>query len=112
MAACDKHLRCSFWHSCTDAPFQATAATPLYIKNATVLPVNIPDDPVANIGVGAPTTGQSKATTATRPIPAKTLSAPSTGAATGTLDTPKKPPVAFKPKPPVMGVKKPVVKKM
>ncbi|CDJ53732.1 hypothetical protein, conserved [Eimeria brunetti] len=97
----------------SDAPFQATAATPLYIKSASVLPLNVPDDPTANLGVGVSVTNESKAAT---PSPAKTAAAPPVaGAASksagGTAESPKKPPTPFKPKPSAMGFKKPVFKK-
>ncbi|CDI86268.1 hypothetical protein, conserved [Eimeria praecox] len=100
----------------SDTPFQATAATPLYIKSASVLPSNIPDDPSASFGLGVPLSKESKGSSGA-PLPAKTTAPPAVGAtapktAGGTAEGTKKPPAPFKPKPSVMGLKKPVFKKM
>lgn len=100
-----------------DTPFQATAATPLYVKNSTFLPVNVPDEPNANFGVGVPLTGKGKATPASRPSPAKPAGAAAAPGATPNAspagaEAPKKPPAGVKVKAPALGVKKPVFKKM
>lgn len=109
------------WHACghspADAPFQATAATPLYIKSASVLPSSVPDDPNASFGVGVPLTRENKGTSAATPSPAKSAAAaPAGGAAPkpagGNVEATKKPPALFKPKASVVGFKKPVFKKM
>ncbi|XP_026193432.1 nascent polypeptide-associated complex subunit alpha, muscle-specific form [Cyclospora cayetanensis] len=106
----------------SDTPFQATAATPLFIKSTSSLPSNVPEDPNANFGVGVPLTGQSKPTPATRTAPATaggtTPAAKPVGAAKLTptpgvaaADGPKKPPAGMKPRAPVLGAKKVTFKK-
>ncbi|CDJ30780.1 uncharacterized protein EMH_0045240 [Eimeria mitis] len=101
----------------SDAPFQATAATPLYIKSAKVLPTNVPDEHVVNFGGGVPPAKDSKVGSAAPPSPAKTAAAPTVAGAAGpkpaggTAESLKKPPTPFKPKPAAMGFKKPVFKK-
>lgn len=101
----------------TDAPFQATAATPLFIKNASYLPVNVPDEPNANFGVGVQLPGKTSAVPVTQVTPWKaTGAAPASPTATSPAAPaagagPKKLPVGLKPKAPTLGVKKPVFKK-
>ncbi|KAL8274058.1 hypothetical protein Esti_002057 [Eimeria stiedai] len=98
----------------SDTPFQATAATPLYVKSATYLPANVPEEPSANFGMGiktaGPTTGQAPAPQASPAAKAKVAS--TAPAATPAAAEPKKLPAGMKPKAPVLGVKKPTFKKM
>ncbi|KAL8438496.1 hypothetical protein ACSSS7_000131 [Eimeria intestinalis] len=99
----------------SDTPFQATAATPLYVKSATYLPANVPEEPSANFGVEvkttSATTGQAPAAAQASPAAKAKVSSPAPPA-TPTAAEPKKLPAGMKPKAPLLGVKKPVFKKM
>ncbi|KAL8442913.1 hypothetical protein Emag_006198 [Eimeria magna] len=99
----------------SDTPFQATAATPLYVKSATYLPANVPEEPGANFGVGVktsgPTTGQAPPSQASPAAKAKVAS-PAPATAAPAAEGPKKLPAGMKPKAPLLGVKKPTFKKM
>ncbi|KAL8452074.1 hypothetical protein Emed_001615 [Eimeria media] len=103
----------------SDTPFQATAATPLYVKSATYLPSNVPEEPGANFGLSVKTSGQTTGHTtgqqasapqASPAVKAKTVSV--SPATTTPTAEPKKLPVGMKPKAPLLGVKKPTFKKM
>lgn len=101
----------------SDTPFQATAATPLYVKSTSYLPSSVPEEPNANFGVGVQLTRQAAPSPTARPTPAKVtattpLPGATTKAASPAAEGPKKAPAGLKPKVPTLGAKKPAFKKM